>query len=57
MEVNGAAAYANALYNALGIHFTELPIMAEKIVRAVREKEMREMREMREGMQVMQAAE
>lgn len=26
-----AAAYANALYNALGIRFTALPITAEKI--------------------------
>ncbi len=34
-----AAAYANALYNALGIRFTELPITAEKIVRAVQEQQ------------------
>lgn len=33
-----AAAYANALYNALGIRFTELPITAEKILRALQEK-------------------
>ncbi|MBI4674590.1 MAG: xanthine dehydrogenase family protein molybdopterin-binding subunit [Chloroflexi bacterium] len=52
-----AAAYANALYNAMGIRFCELPITAEKIVRAVREKEMRETRgEKREEMvAVMQA--
>lgn len=30
-----AAAYANALYNALGIRFTELPITAEKILSAL----------------------
>jgi len=30
-----AAAYANALYNALGIRFTELPITADKIVSAL----------------------
>lgn len=34
-----AAAYANALYNALGIRFTELPITAEKIVSAIAAKE------------------
>lgn len=55
-----AAAYANALYNALGIRFTELPITAEKIVRAVRERESgqeKEMRELKEGTRVMQPAE
>jgi xanthine dehydrogenase molybdenum-binding subunit len=40
-----SAAYANALYNALGIRFRELPITPEKIFKAVREKEMREMKE------------
>lgn len=55
-----AAAYANALYNALGIRFTELPITAEKILRALNAEENREARvEMREmeAMAVMQAAE
>jgi xanthine dehydrogenase molybdenum-binding subunit len=31
-----AAAYANALYNALGIRFRELPITQEKILSALR---------------------
>ena len=31
-----AAAYANAIYNALGIRFYELPITPEKILRALR---------------------
>ncbi len=39
-----AAAYANALYNALRIRFTELPITAEKILREVRERELEENR-------------
>ena len=34
-----AGAYANAIYNALGIRFFELPITPEKILRALREKE------------------
>src|SRR5581483_2630680 len=34
-----AAAYANALYNALGIRFTELPITAEKILAAIQANE------------------
>ena len=33
-----AAAYANAIYNALGIRFTELPITPEKILKAIKEK-------------------
>jgi xanthine dehydrogenase molybdenum-binding subunit len=32
-----AAAYANAIYNAIGIRFHELPITPEKILRALRE--------------------
>lgn len=36
--MNLAAAYANALYNAFGIRFTELPITAEKIVSAIATK-------------------
>ncbi len=31
-----AAAYANAIYNAIGIRFYDLPITAEKILRALR---------------------
>ena len=34
-----AAAYANAIYNALGIRFYELPITPEKILRAIKGKE------------------
>jgi xanthine dehydrogenase molybdenum-binding subunit len=34
-----AAAYANALYNALGIRFRELPITPEKILAAINAKE------------------
>jgi xanthine dehydrogenase molybdenum-binding subunit len=34
-----AAAYANALYNAIGIRFYELPITPEKILRALRGEE------------------
>lgn len=34
-----AAAYANALYNALGIRFTELPITPEKILEALAAQE------------------
>lgn len=33
-----AAAYANAIYNALGIRFYELPITPEKILTALRER-------------------
>jgi xanthine dehydrogenase molybdenum-binding subunit len=33
------AAFANAVYNALGIRFYELPITPEKILRALKEKE------------------
>ena len=33
------AAYANAIYNALGIRFYELPVTPEKILRALKEKE------------------
>ncbi|MGD2178323.1 MAG: xanthine dehydrogenase family protein molybdopterin-binding subunit [Anaerolineae bacterium] len=32
-----AAAYANAIYNAIGVRFYELPITPEKILRALRE--------------------
>jgi xanthine dehydrogenase molybdenum-binding subunit len=32
-----AAAYANAIYNALGVRFYELPITPEKILRALRD--------------------
>ncbi len=32
-----AAAYANAIYNAIGIRFTELPITPEKILQALHE--------------------
>ncbi len=34
-----AAAYANAIYNALGIRFYELPITPEKILRALKREE------------------
>jgi xanthine dehydrogenase molybdenum-binding subunit len=33
-----AAAYANAIYNAIGIRFYELPITPEKILAAVEER-------------------
>ena len=34
-----AAAYASAIYNALGIRFYELPITPEKILRAIRDQD------------------
>ena len=34
-----AAAYANAIYNATGLRFYELPITAEKIAMAMMDKE------------------
>jgi xanthine dehydrogenase molybdenum-binding subunit len=34
-----AAAYANAIFNAIGIRFYELPITPERILRALRERE------------------
>ena len=34
-----AAAFANAIYNAIGVRFTELPITPEKILQALKEKE------------------
>lgn len=34
-----AACIANAIYNATGIRFKELPITPEKVVKALREKE------------------
>jgi len=33
-----AAAVGNAIYNAIGIRFTELPITPEKVLKALREK-------------------
>jgi CO/xanthine dehydrogenase Mo-binding subunit len=33
-----AAAVANAVYNAVGVRIKDLPITAEKLVRAIREK-------------------
>lgn len=51
-----AAAYANALYNALGIRFTELPITAEKIVKAVKEKEDKKTEQVKAS-QILQPAE
>ena len=33
------AAIANAVYDAVGVRFYDLPIMAEKIYRALRERE------------------
>jgi xanthine dehydrogenase molybdenum-binding subunit len=33
------AAYANAIYNATGIRFYELPITPEKLLKAIMEKE------------------
>lgn len=34
-----AAAYANAIYNALGVRFYDLPITAEKVLRALEESD------------------
>jgi CO/xanthine dehydrogenase Mo-binding subunit len=31
-----AAAYANAIYNAVGVRFYELPITPERLLRALR---------------------
>jgi CO/xanthine dehydrogenase Mo-binding subunit len=36
-----AAALANAIYNAVGVRFTELPITAEKILKALKKKNAR----------------
>ena len=33
-----AAAVANAIYNAIGVRFYELPITPEKIVKALKER-------------------
>jgi xanthine dehydrogenase molybdenum-binding subunit len=33
-----AAAYANAIYNAIGVRFYELPITPEKILSALKER-------------------
>jgi putative selenate reductase molybdopterin-binding subunit len=42
VPINGPApAIANAIYNAIGIRFRELPITAEKVWRALREQETR----------------
>jgi xanthine dehydrogenase molybdenum-binding subunit len=49
-----AAAYANALYNALGIRFRELPIIPEKVLAAIR---MQERERSMTGMPTMQPAE
>jgi xanthine dehydrogenase molybdenum-binding subunit len=37
-----AAAYANAIYNAIGVRFQELPITPEKILAALRKRAVRE---------------
>jgi len=37
-----APAITDALYNALGIHFDELPITPEKVLKAIKEKEAKE---------------
>ncbi len=34
-----SAAVGNAIYNAIGIRFTELPILPEKVLAAIKEKE------------------
>jgi len=34
-----APAIANAIYNATGVRFTEIPITAEKVIRTLREKD------------------
>ena len=33
-----AAAISNAIYNAIGIRFTELPLTPEKVLKAIKEK-------------------
>jgi CO/xanthine dehydrogenase Mo-binding subunit len=33
------SAVANAIYNAIGIRFYELPIIPEKVLKALKEKE------------------
>ena len=35
-----AAAIGNAIYNAVGVRIKELPITAEKVLKALKEKEM-----------------
>lgn len=52
-----AAAYANALYNALGIRFTELPITPGKILGALQERAANEKANLNLEMQAMQPAE
>jgi hypothetical protein len=39
-----APAIANAIYDAVGVRITELPITAEKILKALKEKELSEHR-------------
>ena len=36
--VPGAPAIANAVYNAIGVRFTRMPIMPEDVLRALKEK-------------------
>ena len=38
----GAAAIANAIYNAIGVRIKDLPITPQKILNALREKEGKE---------------
>lgn len=39
LSLNPVAAVAIAIYNAISIHFNELPITAEKVLFALRAKE------------------
>ena len=38
LMVPGAPAIANAVYNAIGVRFTRMPIMPEDVLRALKEK-------------------
>jgi CO/xanthine dehydrogenase Mo-binding subunit len=42
LTIPGGAAVANAVYNAVGVRITDMPITPEKIVRALEEKRMEE---------------
>ena len=40
--VPGAPAIANAVYNAIGVRFTRMPILPDDVLRALREKKEKE---------------
>ena len=42
LMVPGAPAIANAVYNAIGVRFTRMPILPDDVLRALREKKEKE---------------